>query len=94
MGNGGRTGHAYRKLIAAVKSRPDGWMCCRCHGAIDPGLRWPHPRSWSLDHLVPLAHGGPLLDPSNAAAAHLSCNSKHGNSIKTTKQTIIETQVW
>lgn len=51
----------------------DGWRCHLCHRRIDRQRAWPHPRSASLDHLIPVADGGPTV-PENLAIAHLRCN--------------------
>ncbi len=94
MGHGNRrSGRPYRRLCAQVKARPDGWTCCRCHLPIDPDIRWPDKRCWSLDHLDELARGGALLDPGNAAAAHFDCNSKAGRALQN-KPKLIPSQVW
>jgi hypothetical protein len=53
----------------------DGWKCGICRGKIDPRLRSPNPRSASLDHIIPIARGGPHLH-TNIQAAHLICNSR------------------
>ncbi len=55
----------------------DGWVCGICDGPIDELLRWPHPGSLSMDHVVPLAMAGPH-EPSNVQAAHLRCNVAKG----------------
>jgi len=52
--------------------------CGICRGAIDQTLKYPHPQSSSLDHIVPLALGGDdVLD--NVQAAHLLCNQRKGS---------------
>lgn len=51
----------------------DRWRCHLCRKRVDRRLRWPHPRSASRDHLVPVADGG-TNDPANLALAHLECN--------------------
>lgn len=51
----------------------DKWRCHICRKRIRRGLRYPHPMSASVDHLVPLRSGG-LHEMANAAAAHLICN--------------------
>jgi 5-methylcytosine-specific restriction endonuclease McrA len=56
----------------------DGWRCGICHAVIDQALRWPHPGSATLDHIVPLADGGDHM-PSNWQAAHAACNIEKGN---------------
>ena len=55
----------------------DNWICGICGQKINRRLKWPHPRSKSLDHIVPLSRGGAHI-PQNVQAAHLRCNiSKH-----------------
>lgn len=57
----------------------DGWVCVVCCKPIDPELRYPHPRSASLDHVIPLAVYPPQHNYANAAAAHLACNRRKGS---------------
>lgn len=57
---------AWREVRAAVLQR-DRYRCRWCGGDAD-----------TVDHLVPLAHGGPRLDPANLAAACRPCNSRRG----------------
>jgi len=55
----------------------DGWICGICGQKINKRLKWPHPRSKSIDHIIPLSKGGNdnLL---NVQAAHVRCNvGKH-----------------
>lgn len=51
----------------------DGWVCGLCGLPVDPELRYPHPRSKSLDHIIPLSKGGDH-GPHNVQLAHLHCN--------------------
>jgi 5-methylcytosine-specific restriction endonuclease McrA len=55
-----------------------GWRCQLCGAPIDRRLRFPHPGSPSLDHIIPLADGGDHAPP-NWQAAHLLCNIEKGN---------------
>ena len=49
--------------------------CYLCGERINFKLKWPHPKSPSLDHVVPLSAGGThTLD--NVAMTCLSCNVK------------------
>jgi 5-methylcytosine-specific restriction endonuclease McrA len=58
--------------IADVRARY-GDDCYLCGEPIDFRLKWPHPLSPSLDHVVPLARGGKhTLD--NVAMTNLACN--------------------
>lgn len=59
---------------------PPGSECqvevCRCPSReIVFGLRPRHPWGPSLDHIVPLADGGPPFDEWNLRPAHLGCNA-------------------
>lgn len=51
----------------------DGWICGVCGDLVDPSLKYPDPRSKSLDHVVPIARGG-THSSENAQLAHLRCN--------------------
>lgn len=59
----------------------DGWRCmvngCQ-RRKIDPTKRFPHPQSPSIDHVIPLSHGGGDV-AANKRAAHLRCNVARGN---------------
>lgn len=51
----------------------DEWTCHICAEAISPELKYPHPMSASLDHVVPVSRGG-AHTLENAAASHFRCN--------------------
>ncbi|WP_158074123.1 HNH endonuclease [Micromonospora sp. CB01531] len=51
----------------------DRWRCHLCRRRVSRTLRYPHPRSASRDHLIPVADGG-TNDPANLALAHWDCN--------------------
>lgn len=80
MHNGGRRGKRYLKLCAQVRARR--LPCALCGQPIDynapPRSRW----SFSLEHIESLVHGGALLDPANATAAHYGCNSRRGGATR------------
>jgi len=57
----------------------DGWLCGICGRKINKRLKYPNPRSKSIDHIVPLSKGGADA-PINLQASHLRCNiSKNAN---------------
>jgi len=66
----------------------DGWRCQICECDLLPKwtnvgeLETPHPRSPTIDHIVPLSFGpsGPGHRPENVQAACWSCNSKKSDS--------------
>jgi 5-methylcytosine-specific restriction endonuclease McrA len=59
----------------------DGWRCqipgCK-RRPIRRNLKYPNPRSKSIDHIVPLSLGGDDT-AVNKRAAHLGCNLARGN---------------
>ncbi|OBJ53724.1 hypothetical protein [Mycobacterium asiaticum] len=83
-----RSDRVYRELQkryrfeCANRWQADGSLgepCIRCHEPIDYQLRFPHPLSWSLEHLVPVTENPALaLDRNNFASSHFGCNSVHG----------------
>lgn len=59
----------------------DGWLCQICGEEIDRNLVFPHPRSVSLDHIIPISRGG-LHRRDNVQCAHFGCNSGKGNKLR------------
>lgn len=55
----------------------DGWRCDICKHKIRTALTYPHPKSRSIDHVVPLSEGGDDT-AANKRAAHLDCNMSRG----------------
>ncbi len=53
----------------------DGWICQICRKRVGKALKYPHPRSASLDHIVSLSKGGDHTR-INVQLAHLVCNTK------------------
>lgn len=51
----------------------DGWRCGICGKKVSRHLKCPHPRSVSLDHIIPLALGGSHTW-DNVQCAHRACN--------------------
>lgn len=56
----------------------DRWMCGICRKRIGKAFRYPHPRSASIDHVMPLSEGGDDT-AANKRAAHLGCNIQRSN---------------
>lgn len=53
----------------------DGWICGICGKKVNRRLKYPHPLSVSLDHIIPLSKGG-THTLTNVQCAHLTCNHK------------------
>jgi hypothetical protein len=58
----------------------DGWRCQLCDGKVDRRLKFPHPRSPSIDHVIPIACGG-TDEAANVQLAHFRCNVSKGNRV-------------
>ncbi|MFF4892929.1 HNH endonuclease [Micromonospora chersina] len=56
----------------------DRWICQICGYKINPATKYPHPRSASLDHIVPLSEGG-AHSRANTRLACWICNSRRGD---------------
>jgi hypothetical protein len=53
-----------------------GHPCWLCGEPIDYRLRFPHPRSWSLDHVIAVTENAAMaLNPGNFRSAHLDCTN-------------------
>jgi len=77
---------AWRKVRALVLRR-DGWLC---------QLRLPgcKTRASQVDHIIPLADGGPRLDPSNLRAACKPCNVSAGNTARDVRRCEPRSERW
>ena len=71
-------GAIYEPINAKDIFERDGWKCQLCGGKILKSKSAPHPKSASLDHIVPLASGGDHVT-ENVQAAHFLCNSIKGD---------------
>lgn len=70
---GGRPAARFRALVLAR----DGYRCLMLRDGVvcgDPAT--------TVQHVVPLADGGPPLDPANAVAACAPCNQREGGRIR------------
>lgn len=56
----------------------DKWRCQVCRHKISPKTKWPHPRSASLDHIIPLSERGPH-SRANTRLVCFACNVSRGN---------------
>jgi 5-methylcytosine-specific restriction endonuclease McrA len=56
-------------------------VCGICGQPIDKSLRFPHPMSKCIDHIIPISRGGHPSDMANLQIAHLSCNRQKSDKI-------------
>lgn len=68
-------GRPWRRIRQAVLYHDR--TCHLCGGAIDVALGGMHPMGPTVDHIVPVAHGG-SNHPDNLAPAHRICNLTKG----------------
>ncbi len=81
---GGNNGTSARALKWGARHEPidkikvferDGWVCQICYEPVDRRAKWPHPRSASLDHIIPFAAGGDHTY-DNVQCSHWECNGR------------------
>lgn len=49
-------------------------VCGICGKPVNFRLKWPHPLSPCIDHIIPVSKGGHPSDISNLQLAHMTCN--------------------
>ena len=67
-----------RRLIIA-----QGEVCALCGMPVDKSLRFPHPMSASVDHIIPISKGGHPSNIENLQLTHLICNQLKGTRLVT-----------
>lgn len=87
----GRDGAQYRADNRRLRATTAP-ICRWCHKPIDLTLRWPDRMSWSADHVIPLALGGPLH--GERVPVHLGCNSARGVSALPPLPADTTTEAW
>jgi 5-methylcytosine-specific restriction endonuclease McrA len=70
----GRDTRQWKEMAKQVRAL--GLGCWLCGEDIDYYCDPCSPRSFSVDHVVPLSKGGALLDPANLRPAHFGCNAR------------------
>lgn len=58
-----------KKKVLASQS-----TCGICGKPVDKSLKWPHPMSPTVDHIIPINKGGHPSDIDNLQLAHWCCN--------------------
>lgn len=65
-----------KKKIYATKT-----VCGICGKQVDFSLRYPHPLSACIDHIIPIAKGGHPSDIENLQLAHWTCNRQKADKL-------------
>ena len=69
-----------KKIYATQK------VCGICGKSVDFRLKFPHPLSPCIDHIIPVAKGGHPSDISNLQLAHMCCNRQKSDKLVAQKQ--------
>ena len=69
-----------KKIYATQK------VCGICGKPVDFRLKFPHPLSPCIDHIIPVAKGGHPCDISNMQLAHMSCNRQKSDKLTATRE--------
>lgn len=77
----------YKIFYSSPKSRFKN--CALCGEGIDRSLKWPHPLSRSVDHIVPVSKGG-SDELENLQLAHLRCNQSKNDRLDHAFQIALE----
>lgn len=56
-------------------------VCGICGKPVDKRLRYPHPLSACVDHIIPIAKGGHPSDKENLQLAHWTCNRQKSDKL-------------
>lgn len=56
-------------------------VCAICGRPVDMSLKWPHPMSKSIDHIIPISKGGHPSDLDNLQLAHFCCNRQKADKL-------------
>lgn len=73
-----KRGAAVEKFTPVEIFERDKWKCGICGRKVRTDLVYPHPKSASLDHVVPLSEGGEH-SRANTRCAHWDCNVQRNN---------------
>lgn len=65
-----------RKKILASQD-----VCGICGKPVDKSLKYPHPLSPTIDHIIPLEKGGHPSDIGNLQLAHFTCNRQKSDKL-------------
>lgn len=56
-------------------------LCGICGKEVDLSLRYPHPLSPCIDHIIPITKGGHPSDIDNLQLAHWTCNRQKSDKL-------------
>lgn len=57
-------------------------VCGICGRPVDKSLKWPHPLSATVDHIIPIEKGGHPSAIENLQLAHFACNRQKSDKLQ------------
>ena len=69
----------YTKAKKKILSQQE--ICGICGRPVDKKLKYPHPMSPTIDHIIPIDKGGHPSDMDNLQLAHFKCNREKSNKL-------------
>ena len=63
-------------------------ICGICGKPVDFSLKYPHPLSPTVDHIIPVSKGGHPSDISNLQLAHRCCNREKSDKLMAAQETV------
>lgn len=74
-GKRGAYENARRRVLATQE------VCGICGKPVDKSLKYPHPLSATVDHIIPVSKGGHPSDMDNLQLAHRTCNRQKSDKL-------------
>lgn len=68
-------------------------VCGICGKPVDKKLRYPHPMSPCIDHIIPIARGGHPSAIENLQLAHWSCNRQKSDKMSIDMETVSKSEI-
>lgn len=67
-------------------------VCGICGREVDKSLKYPHPLSPCIDHIIPISKGGHPSDIDNMQLAHWTCNRQKSDKLIASRGTATSNQ--
>ncbi|MCF0106012.1 MAG: HNH endonuclease [Holdemanella sp.] len=77
---------AYRQQFERNRKRilKEQCLCGICGQEVDKTIRYPHPMSATVDHIIPINRGGHPSDINNLQLSHFRCNRMKSDMLPST----------
>lgn len=84
----------HRKQFESAKKKiyATQTICGICGQEVNKKLKYPHPLSPCIDHIIPVSKGGHPSDMNNLQLAHWCCNRQKSDKLIETRGTLVGTE--